>query len=110
MGVQPSAVAPRDQLCHLVPGPGGRRRRGGREIRVRQILALAGVMLLAQSLVRAQRGAQRGRLPRVVVAQLEDVFAEDLKYSRKIELDQWRRRGLFSQLLEILSLPVREQL
>ena len=45
-----------------------------------------------------------------VVAQLEDVFAEDLRYSRKIELDQWRRRGFFSQLLEILSLPVREQL
>jgi len=45
-----------------------------------------------------------------VVAQLEDVFAEDLKYSRKIKLDQWRRRGFFSQLLEILSLPVREQL
>jgi len=45
-----------------------------------------------------------------VVAKLEEVFAEDLKYSRRIEWDQWRRRGFFSQLLEMLSLPVREQL
>jgi cardiolipin synthase len=45
-----------------------------------------------------------------VVAKLEEVFAEDLKYSRRIEWDRWRRRGFFGQLLEILSLPVREQL
>jgi cardiolipin synthase len=45
-----------------------------------------------------------------VVARLEQVFAEDLKYSRKIEYEQWRRRGFFNQLLEVLSLPVREQL
>jgi cardiolipin synthase A/B len=45
-----------------------------------------------------------------VVAQLEQVFAEDLKYSRKIEYQQWRGRGFFNHLLEVLSLPVREQL
>jgi cardiolipin synthase A/B len=45
-----------------------------------------------------------------VVAQLEQVFAEDLKYARKIEYEQWRRRGFFSRFLELLSLPVREQL
>jgi len=45
-----------------------------------------------------------------VVAQLEQVFADDLKYSRKIEYQQWRGRGFFNQLLEVLSLPVREQL
>lgn len=45
-----------------------------------------------------------------VVAQLEQVFAEDLKYSRKIEYQQWRGRGFFNQLLEVLSLPIREQL
>jgi phosphatidylserine/phosphatidylglycerophosphate/cardiolipin synthase-like enzyme len=45
-----------------------------------------------------------------VVAQLEQVFAEDLKYARKIEYQQWRGRGFFSQFLEVLSLPVREQL
>jgi cardiolipin synthase A/B len=45
-----------------------------------------------------------------VVAQLEKVFAEDLKYSRKIEYEQWRGRGFFNQMLEVLSLPIREQL
>jgi len=45
-----------------------------------------------------------------VVAQLEQVFADDLKYSRKIEYQQWRGRGFFNQLLEVLSLPVRDQL
>jgi len=45
-----------------------------------------------------------------VVAQLEQVFAEDLKYSRKIEYHHWRGRGFFNQLLEVLSLPIREQL
>jgi cardiolipin synthase len=45
-----------------------------------------------------------------VVAQLEQVFAEDLKYARKIDYKQWRGRGFFSQFLELLSLPVREQL
>jgi PAS domain S-box-containing protein len=45
-----------------------------------------------------------------VVVQLEEVFAEDLKYLRKIEWHQWRRRGFFNRLPEVLSLPVREQL
>ena len=45
-----------------------------------------------------------------VVAKLEEIFAEDLKYSRKIELQQWRDRGFFNQVLEVLSLPIREQL
>jgi cardiolipin synthase A/B len=45
-----------------------------------------------------------------VVGRLEQVFAEDLRYSRKIEYQQWRSRGFFNQLLEVLSLPVREQL
>jgi cardiolipin synthase A/B len=45
-----------------------------------------------------------------VVARLEDVFTEDLKYSRKIDYEQWRGRGLFNQVLEVLSLPIRQQL
>ena len=45
-----------------------------------------------------------------VVGQLEKVFAEDLTYSRKIDLERWRRRGVVDQLLEILSLPVRDRL
>jgi len=45
-----------------------------------------------------------------VVGQLEKVFADDLTYSRKIDLEQWRRRGIMDHLLEILSIPVRSQL
>jgi cardiolipin synthase len=45
-----------------------------------------------------------------VVGQLEKIFADDLTYSRKIDLAQWRSRGVFEHLLEILSLPVRPQL
>lgn len=44
-----------------------------------------------------------------VVGQLEKVFADDLTYSRKIDLEQWRSRGFVDRLLEILSLPARSQ-
>jgi hypothetical protein len=33
----------------------------------------------------------------------------DLTYSRKVDYAQWRGRGLFNRLLELLSLPVRDQ-
>jgi cardiolipin synthase len=45
-----------------------------------------------------------------LVGQLEKIFAEDLTYSKKIDYAEWKSRGFFSRLLEILSLPVREQL
>ena len=45
-----------------------------------------------------------------VVVQLEKVFADDLTYSKKIELEQWRSRGIVNQLLELLSLPIRGEL
>jgi cardiolipin synthase A/B len=45
-----------------------------------------------------------------VVGQLEKHFADDLRYSRKVDYQQWRRRGFFHRLLELLSLPIREQL
>jgi hypothetical protein len=45
-----------------------------------------------------------------VVGQLEQVFADDLTYSRKIDLERWRSRGLLDHLLEILSFPIRPQL
>jgi hypothetical protein len=45
-----------------------------------------------------------------VVGQLEKVFAEDLTYSKKVDLEKWRSRGFFDHLLEILSIPVRPQL
>jgi cardiolipin synthase A/B len=45
-----------------------------------------------------------------VVGQLEKVFADDLTYSRKIDLERWRNRGFVDHLMEILSLPIRPQL
>jgi len=45
-----------------------------------------------------------------LVGQLEKVFADDLAYSRKVDLERWRSRGFFDHLLEILSFPVRPQL
>jgi cardiolipin synthase A/B len=45
-----------------------------------------------------------------VAGQMEKVFAEDLTYSRKIDYAKWRNRGPFDRLLELLSLPIREEL
>jgi cardiolipin synthase len=45
-----------------------------------------------------------------VVGQLEKIFAEDLTYSRKVDLERWRQRGFVDRLLENLSFPVRGEL
>jgi cardiolipin synthase len=45
-----------------------------------------------------------------VVGELERIFADDLTYSRKIDYPRWRGRGFFNRLLELLSLPFREQM
>jgi len=45
-----------------------------------------------------------------VVGRLEQVFVEDLKHSRRVEYAKWRSRGFFNRLLEVLSLPVRDQM
>ena len=45
-----------------------------------------------------------------VVGQLEKVFADDLTYSWKVDLEQWRHRGFLDHLLELLSLPGHPQL
>ena len=45
-----------------------------------------------------------------VVSQLEKIFADDLTYSRRLSLEQWRNRAGHNHLLELLSLPVRSQL
>ena len=44
-----------------------------------------------------------------VAGQLDQHFADDLRYSRKIDYEQWSSRGFFPRLLELLSLPVRDQ-
>lgn len=45
-----------------------------------------------------------------IAGQLEKVFADDLTYSRQIDYRKWRSRGPFDRLLELLSLPIREEL
>jgi cardiolipin synthase A/B len=44
-----------------------------------------------------------------VAGRLERVFADDLVYSRKINPQTWRERGVVDRVLEMLSLPVRQQ-
>jgi cardiolipin synthase len=45
-----------------------------------------------------------------VARRLENVFMADLKQSREVTYEQWADRGIFSRFLEILSIPVRQQL
>jgi cardiolipin synthase len=45
-----------------------------------------------------------------VAGRLERIFADDLTYSRKVGYARWQGRGFFNRLLELLSLPVREQM
>jgi cardiolipin synthase len=42
---------------------------------------------------------------RGVAKQLEKVFEDDLRYSRRIDLESWRNRGLRGRLLELLAIP-----
>lgn len=41
---------------------------------------------------------------------LEQIFAEDLKHSRKVEYGRWSRRGIMDRLLELFAVPLRDQL
>ena len=41
---------------------------------------------------------------------LEDIFQEDLKYSKKISYEEWQSRGVFERLFEFFTFPVKEQL
>ena len=45
-----------------------------------------------------------------VARKLEQAFQEDLTYSRRLTYEAWKGRGLLSRMLELLSLPLREQL
>jgi cardiolipin synthase len=45
-----------------------------------------------------------------VAGRLERIFGDDLEYSRRIDAEAWRRRGVVDRMLEILSLPFRQQL
>lgn len=41
---------------------------------------------------------------------LEEIFREDLKYSKKITYDEWNSRSIFERLFELFAFPVKEQL
>jgi cardiolipin synthase len=45
-----------------------------------------------------------------VARRLEQVFAEDLAHSRKLEYRRWSRRGIIDRFLELLTAPLRDQL
>jgi cardiolipin synthase len=41
---------------------------------------------------------------------LEKIFEQDLTNSRQVTYRDWSRRGLPSRLLELLAIPLREQM
>jgi cardiolipin synthase len=41
---------------------------------------------------------------------LEEAFQEDLKYSKKINYEEWHSRSIFERLFEFFTFPVKEQL
>ena len=45
-----------------------------------------------------------------VAAKLQKVFEQDLEQSRRITYESWARRGIFDRFLEVLSVPLRDQL
>jgi cardiolipin synthase A/B len=45
-----------------------------------------------------------------VARRLEAIFYEDLAHSRKVEYAAWQQRGIKTKLLELLVIPIREQL
>ena len=47
---------------------------------------------------------------RAFAARLEEVFEEDLKYARQINLEAWRNRGLRGRLFELLAIPFESNL
>ena len=47
---------------------------------------------------------------RAFAARLEEVFEEDLKYARQIDLEAWRNRSLRGRLFELLAIPFESNL
>jgi cardiolipin synthase len=41
---------------------------------------------------------------------LERVFAADLEHARRVEYRRWNRRGIVDRLLELVTVPIRDQL
>ena len=47
---------------------------------------------------------------RAFAARLEEVFEEDLKHARQIDLEAWRNRGIRGRLFELLAIPFESNL
>jgi cardiolipin synthase len=47
---------------------------------------------------------------RAVARRLDEIFAEDLSLSRRVTYEDWRSRGIVSRLLELLAVPIKDQL
>jgi cardiolipin synthase len=45
-----------------------------------------------------------------VAQKLEQIFHEDLKYSKEITYEAWQSRSIFERLFDFFSFPIREQL
>jgi cardiolipin synthase A/B len=41
---------------------------------------------------------------------LEEIFREDLKYSKKITYEEWKSRSIIERIFELFAFPVKEQL
>jgi cardiolipin synthase len=47
---------------------------------------------------------------RAVAGRLEKVFHEDLKYAKKLTYETWKARPLKEKILELFTIPIKEQL
>jgi len=45
-----------------------------------------------------------------VAHRLEEIFQEDLKYSKQVSYEEWRSRGIFERISELFAFPIKEQL
>ena len=45
-----------------------------------------------------------------VARRLEEVFQEDLKYSKQVTYEEWQSRGIFERFFELFAFPIKEQL
>jgi len=47
---------------------------------------------------------------RSIAQRLEEIFQQDLKYSKQMSYEEWQSRGIFERLFELFAFPVKEQL
>jgi cardiolipin synthase A/B len=45
-----------------------------------------------------------------VARRLEEIFQEDLEFSKKVAYEEWHSRSIFERIFELFAFPVKEQL